>query len=422
MNAREFSIDVIKQLHAAGFMALWAGGCVRDSLLGREPKDYDVATNATPEQVRELFGHQRTLAIGVSFGVISVLPSAASMKGRTRGLEPIEVATFRRDGGYSDGRRPDSVEFTDAKEDAQRRDFTINGMFFDPLSDSVLDYVGGQEDLHAGIVRAIGDPEQRIEEDKLRMLRGVRFAATFGFSIEARTIEAIQRQAQQISVVSGERIGNELQRMLASVNKTTAAELLLVTGLLPHVLPRSPLADVPTVSSRGIAQLSQLECSQFESAVVALLEPVLGNGENKERATRFSSALQQTWRLTNDQRATIAWIATHWKTLHSADSRPWPMIQRLLIHPAARQAIAVAVAVAGDSNGTALCRQRIEWPENRLNPPPLLDGKDLIDRGIRPGPEFKRVLDSVRDAQLNGDIDCPDAAVQFALQLLEQKE
>jgi tRNA nucleotidyltransferase/poly(A) polymerase len=421
MNDREFSIDIIKQLHAAGFTALWAGGCVRDSLLGRQPKDYDVATDATPDQVRNLFGHKRTLAIGASFGVISVLPSAASRPTGNQKLDPIEVATFRRDGGYSDGRHPDSVEYTDAREDALRRDFTINGMFFDPLKDEVIDFIGGREDLAAGLIRAIGDPAKRIEEDKLRMLRGVRFAATYDFSMEAKTLTAIQKDAHQISAVSSERIGNELQRMLAHPNKSIAAERLIETGLLAQVLPNQWNANIQTVTDQGIAQLKRLATDQFEPAVVALLEPAIGNGENPELAQQCATALQQSWRLTNDQRATIAWIGSHWKTLHTGDSRPWPTIQRLLIQPPATAAIDAAQAIAGESGGISFCRERLAWPADRLNPAPFLDGQALIAQGIQPGPTFKRVLGGVRDAQLDGKIDSPESAAQLAMRLIAEE-
>ena len=173
---REFALEIVEQLRAAGFEALWAGGCVRDQLLGLAPKDYDVATSATPDEIRDLFGRRRTLAIGASFGVITVLgPRAAGQ---------IEVATFRTDAAYSDGRHPDSVTFTTAEHDAARRDFTINGLFFDPVAEAVVDYVNGRDDLERKTIRAIGDPAARIAEDKLRMLRAVRFAATFDFHIE----------------------------------------------------------------------------------------------------------------------------------------------------------------------------------------------------------------------------------------------
>src|SRR5690606_36280907 len=173
--SRQFALEVVRRLREAGHQAVWAGGCVRDWLLGLTPKDYDVATSARPDEVQQIFGKRRTLAIGASFGVIAVRGP--------REAGHVEVATFRSERGYSDGRRPDEVEFTTAELDAQRRDFTINGIFFDPLEDKVIDYVGGQRDLSAGIVRAIGDADERIGEDKLRMLRGVRFAAWFGFSL-----------------------------------------------------------------------------------------------------------------------------------------------------------------------------------------------------------------------------------------------
>src|SRR5688572_4921449 len=180
VRQRAFALEIVEKLRAAGFEALWAGGCVRDELLGLTPKDYDVATSAMPDQIRDVFGRRRTLPIGAAFGVITVLgPRAAGQ---------VEVATFRTDAAYSDGRRPDSVTFTDAEHDAQRRDFTINGLFYDPIEGKVVDFVGGQEDLKRGTIRAIGDPRLRIAEDKLRMLRAVRFAATFNFAIDPDTM------------------------------------------------------------------------------------------------------------------------------------------------------------------------------------------------------------------------------------------
>jgi len=183
--AREFALWVVRRLRAAGHEALWAGGCVRDQILRIEPSDYDVATSATPDRVRDCFGRARTLAIGAAFGVITV-------RGR-RGQGQIEVATFRSDAAYSDGRHPDHVTFSTARQDAQRRDFTMNGLFYDPVADRVIDYVGGLPDLQAGIVRAIGDPYERIAEDKLRMLRAVRFAMRLDFRIDPDTWSAIQQ-------------------------------------------------------------------------------------------------------------------------------------------------------------------------------------------------------------------------------------
>src|SRR5262249_40690266 len=241
---REFALEIAKKLRAAGFEALWAGGCVRDQLLGLTPKDYDVATSAKPDEIRDLFGRRRTLPIGASFGVITVLgPSDAGQ---------IEVATFRKDAAYSDGRHPDSVTFTDAEHDAQRRDFTINGLFFDPVQEEVVDYVGGQADLKAHIIRAIGNPRLRLSEDKLRMLRAVRFAAPFNFTIDPDTLHAIQEMAPQINTVSAERIGAELRRMLVDPNRAAALALLRETKLLAEVLP-----EVAALSDAGFNETNR---------------------------------------------------------------------------------------------------------------------------------------------------------------------
>ena len=226
---RRFAVEVVHKLRNAGFEAFWAGGCVRDQLLGRTPKDYDVATNATPLQIRELFGRRRTLAIGASFGVITVIGSKAA------GM--IEVATFRKDAAYSDGRHPDHVTFSSAREDAARRDFTINGLFYDPLEDRIIDFVGGQDDLTSKTIRAIGNPRERFAEDKLRMIRAVRFSATFDFALEEETRAAIREMADQIGVVSPERIAMEMRRMLVDASCVAAVRLLLSTNLAAAVLP-----------------------------------------------------------------------------------------------------------------------------------------------------------------------------------------
>lgn len=414
MNAREFSIDVVRRLQSAGFTAFWAGGCVRDQLLGREPKDFDVATSATPAEVRQLFGHKRTLAIGAAFGVITVLgPKSAGQ---------IEVATFRRDGGYSDGRRPDAVEFADAREDAIRRDFTINGMFFDPIGKEVIDFVNGQEDVGRKMIRAIGDPEQRIEEDKLRMLRGIRFAATFDFQIESATFEAIADHCGEITAVSAERTGAEIQRMFEHPNRIHAVHLLLNSGLLQQVLPAETqlqfLQDEASRETR-MAKLKSPSTLTFESFLVALLEPNFGAGQNAKQAYRYTSALQQAWRLTNDQRKAIGWIAAHYRMLHGATVEPWPKIQRLLINDQASEALEVAGILLGPGAGIEFCRSRLAWPTEKLNPPPLIDGRMLIEQGVSPGPAFKPVLELVRDAQLNGEIATSDEALAMALERLE---
>ena len=238
---RRFALDVVCQLRAAGFEAYWAGGCVRDELLGRTPKDYDVATNATPPEIRDLFGNRRTLPLGAAFGVITVLgPRPAGM---------IEVATFRQDAEYSDGRHPDHVTFSSAREDAARRDFTINGMFFDPVNRQVIDFVGGQDDLRNRLIRAIGPPRLRFGEDKLRMLRAVRFVAAFDFLIDAETAAALREMADQIAVVSPERIAMEMRRVLTEPGRVQGVRLLVELGLaeavLPEIVPRERTSPAP---------------------------------------------------------------------------------------------------------------------------------------------------------------------------------
>ena len=262
---RHFALDVVRQLRTAGFEAYWAGGCVRDELLGRRPKDYDVATNATPPQIRALFGNQRTLPLGAAFGVITVLgPRPAGM---------IEVATFRQDAEYSDGRHPDHVTFSSAREDAARRDFTINGMFFDPVDRKVIDFVGGQEDLQNGLIRAIGSPRLRFGEDKLRMLRAVRFAAAFGFAIDAETAAAVREMAPQITVVSPERIAMEMRRVLTEPGRVQGVRLLVELGLAAAVLPEIVPGDgaSPARVEHALGVLGRLQNPGFPLALAALL-------------------------------------------------------------------------------------------------------------------------------------------------------
>lgn len=398
MQPREWAYEIVLRLQRAHHVALWAGGCVRDSLLERQPKDYDVATSATPDEVQQLFGHKRTLSIGKSFGVITVLGSKSA--------GPIEVATFRRDGGYSDGRRPDSVEFTDAKEDALRRDFTINGIFFDPIKEQVIDYVGGQADIDRQLIRAIGDANKRIEEDKLRMLRGVRFAATYGFRIESRTMEAIRQRAAEIHAVSPERIGNELRRMLSHANKSAAFELLLASELWQQILPDRMLA-VDWKSKTKL--LKHLASTCFATSLATILP------------AEFDAldTIQDRWRLTNQERDRVRWILKNINMLSRAASLQWSQLQPLLISPHADSALSVMIARcdAGDEAGLSasidVCQKRLAMPPDQLDPPPLVDGRALHELGLDPGPEFKQILNEVRALQLDGALNSSQDAITW---------
>lgn len=405
MTPRERALEIVRKLQDAGFTALWAGGCVRDALLNKKPKDYDVATSATPDEVQEIFCHKRTLAIGKSFGVITVLgPKSAG---------PVEVATFRRDGNYSDGRRPDSIEFTDAKEDALRRDFTINGMFFDPVAEEVIDYVGGQDDLKAKQIRAIGTAKERIDEDKLRMLRAVRFASTYRFAIEEQTLKAIQENAAEISAVSPERIGSELRRMLSHANKATAMELLVESGLWSEVGPGSRLA-VDAVQRLQIREsLERLQSDDF-AIVVAVLA---------QRDASLPGQLKANWRLTNDEVEKATWLLKAVPVIERAEELPWSQLQPWLISKHAADAVLLIDAVSpGQFDGSLeCCRECLLWDAEKLNPPLLLDGKSLKAAGIQPGRQFKELIDQSRAMQLDGKLSTPEDAIAWAIEALTDR-
>ena len=404
MTPKEFATKIVKQLQTAGFDGLWAGGCVRDELLGRTPKDYDVATSATPDQVRELLGKRRTIEIGASFGVITIIGDKQSGN--------IEVATFRRDSGYSDGRRPDAVEFTDAREDAIRRDFTINGMFFDPIAQKLIDYVDGRADIDCKIIRAIGIPDERIDEDKLRMLRAIRFAATYNFDLEAATLEAIQRHASEIHVVSPERIGAEMRRMLAHKNRAVAAELLKTAGLLDEILLDGQSLYKNRANWRTRLRWMEAlgENGSFEQAAWILLSRQI-----KEQGIQPTA---ERWKLSNTEVDSITWFENNVMTLSRAHQLPWSEIQPLLIHNDAAAATALmAIEFGKDHEGFQFCQTRLQWPTEKLNPVALIDGRDLKTAGIQPGPVFSKILNRVRAAQLDGEISTKEAAMKIALEI-----
>ncbi len=407
---RRFALEVVEKLRAAGYEALWAGGCVRDQLLGRTPKDYDVATNALPPQIRELFGPRRTLALGAAFGVITVLGP--------RGAGQIEVATFRRDAAYTDGRHPDQVTFSDAREDALRRDFTINGLFFDPAAERVIDYVGGQADLAAQRLRAIGDPQERFQEDKLRLLRAVRFAAGFGFEIEETTFTAVCHMAPQIRVVSAERIAAEMRRMLTDSHRARAVRLLLETDLAAAILPE-------------IVLKSEVDRSQLEltlSAMSSLLEPgfplALATLIPGQVGPNGVQAIGKRWRLANKEIERAAWLVEHRAWLRDAPSKPWSTIQRVLVSEGIVDLLAMSEAMlrasSSDAADVAWCREALKRPREELDPPPLLTGDDLLRHGVPRGPAYRRLLDRIRDAQLDGEIRSPGEALALTDGLLAE--
>lgn len=401
MSPREFAIEVTQRLQKAGFQALWAGGCVRDQLLGKEPKDYDVATNATPAQISKTFHDRKTLELGVAFGVITVIG--------TKDSGNIEVATFRSDADYSDGRRPDSIQFSTAEMDAQRRDFTINGLFLDPICNEIIDYVGGRDDLQAELVRAIGNPAQRIAEDKLRMLRAVRFAANLSFGLDDATKGTIQKHAHEIHAVSAERMAVELSKMLTNEHRRRAVELLIETGLLEHILPElKHWQNNSVVRADGLSHLEALVDPSFAVALVTLLE-------NSVNAKQFQS-LGKRLKLSNQVIDNGAWILRHAETLADADEKSWSEVQPLLIRPECREAMCYLKARFPGANSIDFIEERLNWPPNQLNPKPLLNGDILRDLGIEVGPIYAEILTKTRNQQLNGQISTQAEAIVLAKQ------
>jgi len=416
----QIATDLVRRLRAAGHQAYLAGGCVRDRLLGREPLDFDVATSAPPEAVQALF--RRTVPVGAQFGVILVLVDDARF----------EVATFRSDAAYVDGRRPSAVHFGTAEADAQRRDFTINALFEDPLSGEVIDYVGGREDLRRGIVRAIGDAGARIAEDRLRMLRAVRFASRFGFTIEPATLAAIRAAAPTLPDIAPERIGEEIVKLLTEGNARRAFELLDASGLLPVVLPEvtamqgvrqspdfHPEGDVFT---HTLLLLQQLPAGISETlALGALLHDVAKPrcvGEHHGRITFYGHtdvggemavAICQRLRRSRETWERVEYLVrNHLRLVHAPEMR-LSTLKRFLADPGIDELLHLArfdaLASSADLRFVLFCeRRRAEIGAAELKPPRLVSGKDLAAWGYAAGPRVGEILRALDDAQLEGEV------------------
>ena len=409
-------------LRREGFEALWAGGCVRDQLLGKTPKDYDVASTATPEDVVRIFGKRRTVTVGASFGVVMVL-------GPEKSAGQIEVATFRSDGDYLDGRRPSSVRFCRPEEDAQRRDFTINGMFIDPVDGKVIDYVGGRDDLARGIVRAIGDPVARFTEDKLRMLRAVRFAATLGFALDAATAAAARQLRGHLNQVSSERIAQELRRMLSHPSRDTAFRLLHETGLLPEVFPEVFGNDPHSVEQNRLTadirrELALLQSDSFEVAIAVILKS-LRTAERGKRSTAEIESVCRRLKLANDETQCVCWLTQSLLLLNQIAVQPLHVRKPLLDHPHRELLLQISTAIdlAAGRPATAaeFCRSyladlRIRNAE--LCPPALVDGQDLFALQVPQGPAFRDLLTTIRNEQLDEQLTTREAALSRLRELL----
>jgi poly(A) polymerase len=419
--SREDALAVLRRLRDAGHVTYFAGGCVRDLLLGIEPTDYDIATDAPPARVRELF--PRTQAVGAAFGVVLV----------RQGQSVIEVATFRSDGEYLDGRRPATVRFTQAEEDAQRRDFTINGLFLDPLTNSVVDHVGGQADLHSKTLRAIGDPRARFAEDHLRLLRAVRFAARLGLEIEPVTAEALRAEAPQLKRITPERIADELRLMLTPPTRAAAWKLIWEHGLASQLfrhLPADGRGEMLPLERSIFLNLLPGEPVPFPLAMAAATLCYRRANEPAADVRRFldsqevkktTRALRQGFRLSNLELDEIEETLAGLGPLLGDTLPTLAMRKRFLALNMAslsyRLMKAMASALVYSQRITELMALLQPLLGTEVDPVPLLRGDDLAAMGYPPGPLFKRVLAAVYDEQLEGSIAGKEQAQALARKL-----
>jgi poly(A) polymerase len=438
MSARSLAEQTCRTLREAGHQAYLVGGCVRDLLLKREPVDYDVATDATPDHVQRLFPN--SLAVGARFGVM-IVPGDPEQQPRTQ----VEVATFRSDVGYSDGRHPDQVVYSKSPQaDVNRRDFTINALLLDPATGEVLDFVGGREDIKAGVVRAIGRPEERFQQDKLRLLRAVRFAARFGYAIEVATFAAIAKLAPEIHQVSAERIRDELTKLLTEGAARRGFELLDETRLLPEVLPEiarmKGVEQPPQFHPEGdvwqhtLMMLDGLKAHSSSTLAWGVLLHDVGKpptfkppsgpddrirfDEHVEVGVRMAEAICRRLRFSNEETEQIAaLIANHMRfkdvpRMKVSTLKRFARLDRFTEHLELHRLDCVS------SHGSLEAYNFVErfvaeTPPDQVRPPRLLTGEDLKGLGFRPGPSFKAMLEAVEEAQLSGSVATREEALRL---------
>ena len=433
MTPRELANSICEVLRSHGHEALLAGGCVRDILLGREPADYDVATDGTPDEVMALF--PESLAVGAQFGVIAV---------RRDGLK-VEVATFRADAGYSDGRHPDGVVYArTAQEDVQRRDFTINGLLMRHDTGEVLDYIGGQADLRAGVIRAIGEPGRRFREDKLRLLRAVRFAARFGFAIEPATFEAVRRSAREITQISAERVRDELTKLLTEGAARRGFELLEETGLLHAVLPEvaalkgveqppqfHPEGDVWIHTRLMIEQLPAGASPRLAWGILlhdvgkpATFKSAKETGDrirfdgHVDVGVQMAQDIARRLRFSNDDAEQIVALVANHMRFKDVEQMRASTLKRFVRLPRFEEHLELHRLDCLSSHRRLesyefVRRTLAETPAEQIRPPRLLSGDDLLEMGYQPGPLFSEILRSVEDAQLEGQLRSGEEAKDY---------
>jgi poly(A) polymerase len=451
MAGKRAAVEIVRTLRERGHQAYLVGGCVRDLLLGREPADYDVSTDATPDQVMRIF--PETYAVGAQFGVVLVPAKSVGVDGAPGpGEEPttehpkvVEVATFRSDGAYSDGRHPDAVRYTtDPREDVQRRDFTINGLMLDPLDhDRVLDFVEGRRDLQRGLIRTIGEAERRFTEDKLRMLRAIRFAARFQYQIDAQTFDSIRQLAPRVHQVSRERVRDELTKMLTEGRARRAFELLDETGLLHELLPEiekmKGIEQPPQFHPEGdvwvhtLLLLSMLEPGVSKTlAWGALLHDVgkpptfrlapdrIRFDGHVEVGVRMAEEICRRFRMSNDESEQIMSLVENHMRFGDVESMKDSTFKRFVRLPQFEEHLELHRIDSLSSHAILdLYRytkdKMANLPPEEVRPDPLVSGNDLIAAGYRPGPEFKEILSVVEDAQLEGRVHSKQEAMELVL-------
>jgi poly(A) polymerase len=440
---KDAAISIVQTLRDHAFQAYLVGGCVRDLVLGREPADYDVATDATPEQVMRIF--PETYAVGAQFGVVLIPVESVSSREITTAhdsAKAIEVATFRCDIGYADGRHPDHVRYSkDPREDVQRRDFTINGLLLDPIKNEVLDFVGGRRDLKAGIIRTIGEPRLRFTEDKLRMLRAVRFTARFDYQIDDATFHAIRNMAAQIHQVSHERVRDELTKMLIEGRARRAFELLDESGLLHEVLPEiermKGVEQPPQFHPEGDVWIHTLLLLEKLPAGVsstlawgALLHDVgkpptfrvapdrIRFDGHVEVGVRMAEEICRRLRFSNEDTEQILSLVANHMRFGDVQRMKESTLKRFLRLPRFDEQLELHRIDCQSSHGELanyeFVREKLQaTPREEFRPAPLLTGTDLIEAGYKPGPQFKEMLSAIEDGQLEGTLRSKDQALEF---------
>lgn len=428
MSQKEKAIFIIKRLREEGYEAYLAGGYVRDLILGRSPQDYDIATDARPEAMQRIFA--KTLPVGTKFGVVLVILDG----------ESFEVASFRYDGPYLDGRRPSHVRYASMQEDILRRDFTINGMMYDPEKDRVIDLVGGREDLTRRLIRAIGNPTQRFQEDRLRMIRAVRFAASLGFVIEEDTLKAIREQADTIGQISWERIGEEITRILTEGGARKGFELLDATRLLNVLLPEvealkgveqspdyHPEGDVFAHTLLMLDHLSDpTESLAYGCLFHDIAKPVCINREENritfyghtEKGAEMAVEILKRLKRSRSVWERVAYLVKNHLRHTQAPKMRLSTLKRFLGEEGIDELLELtridALSANGDLQYYLFCKQKMaELKKEEIHPEPLLRGRDLVAMGFSPGPLFQEILKDVEEAQLEGEISTREGAVEW---------